>query len=279
MATKIRAYRPFEWAFPPQSVEREVISRLPTTDTDKPPLLFVHSIEQSARCFDEHWLSRAAERGFPAYAVSLRGHGASGGREHLRRATLRDYVHDVIQTAVSLPRQPVLVGHAFGGLVVAKAMARYPALAGVLVAPAAVDTGVGTALTLAWRSPLTLLRAIMGRTAALSPRLLFEQLDRITVARLAEQFGPESPLVQYQIVFHRPPGKPLGDAPVLVIGAEHDKLIPARDVRRTARYYGTDPWFYAGSGHDLMLAARWHEPLDAILSWADHVGEKAGVDY
>ena len=59
------------------------------------------------RVFAEHWLEHTAERGFPAYAMSLRGHGGSGDAP---KATLRAYVHDVTQVAAGLPRQAVLVG-------------------------------------------------------------------------------------------------------------------------------------------------------------------------
>ncbi len=59
--------------------------------------------------------------------MSLRGHG---GSEAAPEATLRAYVHDVVQVAASLPRQAVLVGHGAGALVVAHALARYPARAG-----------------------------------------------------------------------------------------------------------------------------------------------------
>jgi pimeloyl-ACP methyl ester carboxylesterase len=264
---RVRAYRPLEWALPSRPVEREVLSRLPDTDTGYPPLLFVHGIRHSADCFAEHWLPYAAERGFPAYALSLRGHGGSGGRDRLRRTTLRDYVHDVVQAAVDLPRQPVLIGHSLGGLVVAGALARYPALGGVLLAPVAVDHGVGSALALGRRSPLALLRALAGRTIPLRPEWLYAQLAAEAAAGQVARLGEESPLAQYQIVLHRRPGPPLGGAPVLVVGTDEDRLVPAGDVRRTARHYRTEPVFHRGFGHDLMLESRWHEPLDTILSW------------
>ena len=59
----------------------------------------------------------AADRGFPTYAVSLRGHGDSGGRKRIGRTLLRHYVHDVMQTIAELPQPPVLVGHSMGALI------------------------------------------------------------------------------------------------------------------------------------------------------------------
>ncbi|MFL6097117.1 MAG: alpha/beta fold hydrolase [Blastococcus sp.] len=54
-------------------------------------------------------MAAAAEAGYPAYGLSLRGHGGSSGR--LRISRLGNYVDDVIAVATSLPAPPVLVGH------------------------------------------------------------------------------------------------------------------------------------------------------------------------
>jgi pimeloyl-ACP methyl ester carboxylesterase len=66
---------------------------------------------------------------------------------------------------------------------------------------------------------------------------------------------------------HRPAGAPLGNPPVLVLATPEDRLVPIRGVRATARRYGAEVVEFPGMGHDLMLDARWHEPLDAMLGW------------
>lgn len=43
--------------------------------------------------------------------------------------------------------------------------------------------------------------------------------------------------------------------------------MPIRDVRATAARYGAAVDKFPGMGHDLMLDARWREPLQATLSW------------
>ena len=64
-----------EWALPPVPVRREVLAATPPEVTDAPPVLFVPGFGHGAWAFAEHWLEHAAARGFPAYAMSLRGHG------------------------------------------------------------------------------------------------------------------------------------------------------------------------------------------------------------
>src|SRR6185503_11239883 len=126
-------------------------------DAARPPLLFVPGYQHGAWVFAEKWLEHAAGRGFPAYAMSLRGHGESGTA---RRTTLRAYTHDVVQVAARLPRQCVLIGHGVGGLAVANALARYPARAGVLVSP--VFGGLGTLAAALAANPAGTIPALFG---------------------------------------------------------------------------------------------------------------------
>jgi alpha-beta hydrolase superfamily lysophospholipase len=74
-------------------------------------------------------------------------------------------------------------------------------------------------------------------------------------------------VVQYQLILHRPPGKPLGGAPVLMLSTPDDHLVPIRGQRATARRLGARLEEFPGMGHDLMLETRWREPLKVLLDW------------
>ena len=75
MTTKVM--RPREWSQPSPPVRREVLTARVDGPTNAPPVLFVPGYGHGAWAYAEHWLEHTAERGFPAYAVSLRGHGNS----------------------------------------------------------------------------------------------------------------------------------------------------------------------------------------------------------
>jgi pimeloyl-ACP methyl ester carboxylesterase len=235
-------------------------------DGVRPPLLFVPGYGHGAWAFAEKWLEHAAERGYPAYAMSLRGQGDSGKAP---RTTLRAYAHDVVQVAARLPRRCVLVGHGVGGLAVAKALARYPARAGVLVSP--VFGGLDTFFTALWRNPAGTIPAIFGgRLIVRRGQLFGRELNSSTARGYAGKVGGASaPLAQWQMLLHRPPEPPVGEAPVLVVGSPDDRIVPRRALQRAARRYGGAPLLFPGMGHDLMLDARWQEPLDAILDWVE----------
>jgi pimeloyl-ACP methyl ester carboxylesterase len=266
-AAKVKVLRPFEWAFPVPPVEREVII-VPPADRDegRPPLLFVPGLGHGAWAFAERWLDHAAARGFPAYAMSLRGHGASGSA---RRTTLRAYSHDVVQVAARLPRRAVLIGHGVGAAAVAHALARYPARAGVLASP--VLGGFGTFTTALRRNPAGTARAIFGGRLGLRRSQLFGRDVPVSSAR--EYAGrikmPAAPLAQWQLLRARRVERPAGEPPVLVIGSPDDRVVPRRALEQAARQYGGAPLLFPGMGHDLMLAARWQEPIDAILDWLE----------
>ncbi|WP_205324002.1 hypothetical protein [Glycomyces sp. YM15] len=95
------------------------------------PVLCCTSDAAGAAAFNALWLKRIASSGRYAAAVSVRGQGgtpaAVGGAE--ARA------HDVVQAAVTVPRQTVLIGHREGAAWAALAAGRYPAAGLVLVSP------------------------------------------------------------------------------------------------------------------------------------------------
>jgi pimeloyl-ACP methyl ester carboxylesterase len=272
MTTRRRVMRWREWAEPIRPVQREVLTSQPApealteADRAKPPLLFVAGYSHGAWVFAEHWLEHCAERGFAAYSMSLRGHGESGSAA---RTTLRAYAHDVVQVAARLPRQAVLIGHGVGGLAVAQAMARYPARAGVLVAP--VFGGPGTVVAALTGNPAGTIPAIFGgrlsvRRGQLFGRSLSAGEARSYASRLG---GGRAPLAQWQLARTRTAEEPVGNAPVLVVGSPDDKIVRRTSLEKVARQYGGAPLLFPGMGHDLMLDSRWPEPIDAILDWLD----------
>ena len=110
-------------------------------------------------------------------AVSLRGHGGSGGGERLSRAGIRDYMHDVVQTIVRLPAQPVLVGHSIGGLVVQRVLERYPVRAGVLISPVPGHSGHRLAHNVTRRYPGDLVRVPRRTRPSKAPILVLGSPD------------------------------------------------------------------------------------------------------
>ena len=108
---------------------------MPAAATRKPPLLFVHGGYCDAWCWEPYFLPWFASRGYPSYALSLRGHGASGGARMLFVAGLDDYEADVEHAIAMLGTQPILIGHSMGAAIVELIVAKRPVRGAALLAP------------------------------------------------------------------------------------------------------------------------------------------------
>ncbi|HEY3503881.1 MAG TPA: alpha/beta hydrolase [Actinocatenispora sp.] len=131
-----RVWRRWDWAKPVRPAQREVRRAVPSEETTAAPLLFVPDLhDPGAAAALDPWLAAATDHGRGGHALSPRGMGATRRPGRRFAVTRREWVHDVVQEAVALPRRAVLVGHGTGAWLVAHALHRYPAAAAVLIEP------------------------------------------------------------------------------------------------------------------------------------------------
>jgi pimeloyl-ACP methyl ester carboxylesterase len=110
-----------------------VIAELPDRPSGRPPVVLVHGAANSAHVWP-FWQKELAERGWPSYAISLRGHFRSTPCD-LSRTTMQDYADDVSSLVDQLAATPVLMGWSMGGLVAMMVAAQRGAVACVGLAP------------------------------------------------------------------------------------------------------------------------------------------------
>jgi alpha-beta hydrolase superfamily lysophospholipase len=55
--------------------------------------------------------------------------------------------------------------------------------------------------------------------------------------------------------------------PLLVLGADDDGATSRKEVRATARAYGTEAEFFPNMGHDMMLEPGWQDVAERIHEW------------
>lgn len=67
----------------------------------------------------------------------------------------------------------------------------------------------------------------------------------------------------------RQPEMAVSPTPLLVLGAEGDRLTPPRTIEATARAYGAPVQIFPGMAHDMMLEPRWEAVAERILAWLD----------
>mgnify|MGYP006272600069 CR=1 FL=1 len=261
----------------------ELRSRFPARATGrngkrrgKPPLLFVHGGYCDSWCWEPNFLPWFAEKGYEAHALSLRGHGSSGGRETLFMAGLDDYAADVERVASQFAVAPVLIGHSMGAAVVERLLATRPLQAVALVAPIPPSGLLTIATRLAAQEPGYIMHMdnlhssrFSGRVLrALQPYYFSDDPDPEILAEATQHLGAESPraLLDLSLRLHwQLPER--NKTPLCVIGAAGDRICTPRDVVATARHHGVSPIIVPGLAHMMMLERKWRDAARPLLEW------------
>ena len=259
----------------------EVLHQPPVGARHAVPLLFVHGSFTSASIWDEHFLPYFARRGYASYALSLRGHGASHGRDELAGWCLADYVDDLARVAERLDLPPVLIGHSMGGMVVQKYLERTSHRAGAVVLMASVPPqGLWSSLFgMSLRNPLLMQQLAVTQTwgpryawqEVVQRALLSDDIPASDVNSYFRHFQGES----HRVVMDLLGWSPLQldpatvDMPLLVLGAEHDEFLSDGAVEATARFYGTEARHFP-TAHAMMLDTHWQQVATAIDDFVTH---------
>ncbi|MDR1462069.1 MAG: alpha/beta hydrolase [Azoarcus sp.] len=252
----------------------EIITYPPVANAHRTPLLFVHGAYVAAWCWEEHFLPWFAKRGWNACALSLTGHGNSRGRVDLDYLTIDNYVDDIAEVAATLPSPPVLIGHSMGGMVVQKYLEQAAAPAVVLMASVPPQGLISSALGMLFTTPHLLfdLNRVMGggepSVDSLREALFHQPVSTEKLQRYWQLSQPESHRALWDMTLYNlpHPGKAY-KAPMLVLGAEYDRLVPPNQVYMTANTYGTKPEIFAGIGHGMMLERGWESVATRIDEW------------
>ena len=262
---------------PPES-RLEILSHEPKRATRKPPLLFVHGGYCDAWCWTPYFLPWFAARGWPAYALSLRGHGGSGGMESLFVAGLDDYVADVEHVAGQLSAPPMLVGHSMGAAVIERMLATRPVRAAALLAPVPPAGLLSVAARLAAAHPdyiSHLARFDPSRLsdsllATLRPFYFSAGMPEPLLAEAERHLNMESPraLLDLSLRLHMAlPERPT--SPVLVLGAHDDRICTPGDAQATAHHHGVSATILPGMAHMLMLEPEWETAAETLAEWLE----------
>jgi pimeloyl-ACP methyl ester carboxylesterase len=239
------------------------------------PVLFVHGKWHGAWCWQEHFMPYFAGKGYDTYALSLRGHGGSEGRERLRWHSIADYVQDVAWAVWQIGKPSLIVGHSMGGFITQKYLETHSAPAAVLLTPVPYYGLWHSTWQVFRRHPLIVLRVLatmrlypVVETPQLAQEGLFskdmpaEKVKEYHQRLQDESFRAYLDELGLNLVLPRRVKTPL-----MVVGAENDAVVPLKPIRDTARAYGTEAIILPGLAHDVMLDPQWQAAADCILGW------------
>jgi len=257
------------------SIDLELIKREPVSTAHPTPILFVHGMWHGAWCWAEHFLPYFAQHGYHSYALSLRGHGASEGRERLRWTTLADYVADVAQVVNQMEKPPVLVGLSMGGMIVQKYLESHQVPTAVLLASLPPKGILNAALRVAYNHPIAFLKANLTmslipviKTPDMAKEMFFSaDMSEEKLTTYFSRMQDESYRAFLDTLVLNLPRPERVKTSMLVLGGDNDTVVYPSDNEATARAYGTKAEILPGLAHAMMLESGWQAVADRILEW------------
>lgn len=265
-------------------MDLNVIEQSPAASNGAPPLLFVHGFWQGAWCWAEKFMPYFAERGYLCYAVDLRGHGRSPGKEKIRWYPLQAYVEDLTQVVAGLDEKPILIGHSMGGMIVQKYLETHVVPAIVLLASAPPGGLIPATWRVIGRHPWPVLKAnltldmyhVVATPQRYRDTFFSASLPEPELLLYHNQIQTDSYRAYMDMMFlNLPKSAGSNRVPTLVIGSPTDRIVSENDVRKTAAVYNAHLELFPGMGHNMMLDEGWEQVAAAILAWLQEqvVGE------
>lgn len=248
-----------------------VETREPANPSQPYPLLFIHGMWEGAWIW-RNYLEFFSARGYPCYALNLRGHDRARPDPRLGRLSIRQYVADVQAAAAELGN-PILIGHSMGGLIVQKLAEQTSPPVAVAITPAAprgifaLNTWPLFTISLRHSPQILGSRPLMLSQAEMN-RLLLNRLAPDEQRSVYAQMVPESGRQTFDIAVA---GLPVDAArvrcPLLVVSAGDDQITPAKMVRKIAKKYNATYYTYSGYAHMILVERGWQPVAQDVSAW------------
>lgn len=267
-----------ESAIDAQAYQLEVLNT-PNVGEKKGTLLFVHGICHGAWAWDNFMEYFSAE-GYDCYALSLRGHGNSEGKEQLDTFSLDDYVQDVIQVLTPFDGNAIIVGHSMGGGIAQKLICEYPGYVKAAVLFASIPPmgndeqllqymqtfpeGVAALAKMLEKEMPTLEE--MAQISFFGGRIPIDQVEKY--AKLL-QFESDTAIAGLYVTISENQARV--NIPVGVIGSSADQIFSDRELLLTAEAFGTEAVILSDLCHDMMIDPEWELAAAAVMDFLNQL--------
>jgi len=190
-----------------------------------------------------------------------------------------DFSRDICRVASTLAEPPVIVAHSFGGFFTAHYLLHHKPRAVALLTPVPPNGLFKISMRWLARFPARFFTALFTfnpRLIVQSPEvaktLLFsDSMDQEKARKFHAQLGDESYMAFLDGLFLNLPARPQVTCPILVVGAENDRIVSARDNQFTAEFLGAKLVHIDDIAHDVMLDDAWRKTADVLIDFLSSV--------
>ncbi|MGN6607694.1 MAG: alpha/beta hydrolase [Jatrophihabitans sp.] len=258
--------------------------------TTSTPVVFIHGLWLHATSWTP-WVELFREAGYDPIAPGWPNEPdtveeARSQPDAVADLSIDDVTEHFAKIIASLPAEPIIIGHSFGGLFAEKLLGQGVGVAAVAIDPAQIK-GV---------LPLPLAQLRSGLPALGNPANLHKAVS-LTAKEFRYGFGNAVSEEESDALFERwtipSPARPLFQAaaanfavhsqakvdtdngtrgPLLLISGTADHTVPDVVTRSTLKQYRdstavTELRQFEGRGHSLTIDSGWREVADAVLAW------------
>jgi len=268
-------------------------------DTTRMPIVFVHGLWLHAESWNP-WIAFFRANGYDAVAAIWSDDAATTEATRTNPEAVAGYgvgeiADHIAAQLTAFEKQPILIGHSFGGLLVQNLLGRDLAAAAIAIDPAPIK-GVRELPLSALKSAFPVLGNPFNFRRAVSltePQFRFgftnavsEQEARELYARYAMP-APGRPLFQAATATFNPNSATKVNVanatrgPLLLISGAQDNTVPPVLVKSALKAYRTSPAVterkeFAGRGHSLTIDSGWRELAEYCLGWLQSKGLGSG---
>lgn len=240
--------------------------------TKKETILFVHGAWHGKWCWDKYFRLFFEEKGFRVVTFDLPGHSSSGKVTGINKFSVKNYVDALKNEVAKLEKEPIIVAHSMGGLILQKYLETEVCKKAVLLAPVPVSGVLRTTLNFAkhgyfYPSLLTfnlygLVNALeKSKRAFFSNSLAEKELMEYTSLLCSESFKAFIGMLFPNIKSNKVKTE------MLVMAAENDTIFTIKENQKTAKFHDADFLLLENSAHDIMLDIQKEKAAQEILSW------------
>lgn len=259
-----------------------MISRKAVGERKADIILFVHGAWHGAWCWERYFMPFFAELGYDNYALTLRGHEKPGRVKGINKISFPNYIEDLVQAVNQLDREPIIIGHSMGGLILQKYLEKHTCKKAIFLA-AAPQSGllrlslflfVSTSYSIASAFLMDLYRSV-DRIDKVKWSFFSEDVPQEDLAFCNENICAESFLAYMYMMLPRVKIRANLGVPTLVVGGEADRLFTIKEQKAIAKAYKSDLVLIPEIAHDMMLDTKWKMAAMAIQKWLEQVAKVA----